>query len=102
MASLYEKLIITKEILHLQSLEEYVDEGRIKALGVSNFNISQIERVHAIAKHPISNCQVELHLYLQQKPLVEFCKKNNITVTAYAPLGSPGAPFVRLEWHGWF
>ena len=32
-----------------------------------------------------------MHLYHQQKPLREFCKKNGIRVTAYAPLGSPGA-----------
>lgn len=34
--------------------------------------------------------QIELHLYLQQKELVDFCYKNNILVTAYSPLGSKG------------
>ena len=35
--------------------------------------------------------QVELHAYHQQKPLREFCKSHNITITAYSPIGSPGA-----------
>ena len=67
-----------------------MDDGRIKSLGVSNFNISQMERILAIARHPVCNSQVELNVYFQQKELVEFCKKNQITVTAFAPLGSPG------------
>jgi alcohol dehydrogenase (NADP+) len=31
-----------------------------------------------------------MHVYLQQKQLVDFCKTNNIIVTAYSPLGSRG------------
>lgn len=34
---------------------------------------------------------MELHAYLQQKSLREFCKIHSITVTGYSPLGSPGA-----------
>lgn len=35
--------------------------------------------------------QVELHAYMQQRPLREFCKMHDISVTAYSPIGSPGA-----------
>lgn len=34
--------------------------------------------------------QIEMHVYLQQKELVDFCKANKILVTAYSPLGSKG------------
>ncbi|KAL6267388.1 hypothetical protein P5V15_000463 [Pogonomyrmex californicus] len=72
------------------AMEKQVIEGRIKAIGLSNFNIAQVERVLNNAKLPISNLQVELHVYFQQKELVEFCQKNNISITAYAPLGTRG------------
>ena len=37
-----------------------------------------------------ASLQIELHVYFQQNELVEFCKANNIIVTAYSPLGSKG------------
>lgn len=78
---------------HLQIwsvMEKQVLEGRTKAIGLSNFNVGQIKRILDNAKLPISNLQIELHMYFQQKELVKFCQKNDISVTAYAPLGSRG------------
>ncbi|EFN79797.1 Alcohol dehydrogenase [NADP+] [Harpegnathos saltator] len=72
------------------AMEKQVLEGRTKAIGLSNFNISQIKKILANAKLPISNLQIELHVYFQQNDLVKFCKNNNITVTAYSSLGSRG------------
>lgn len=40
--------------------------------------------------------QVELHLYHQQRPLVDFCKQRGVSVTAYSPLGSPGSKWLSL------
>ncbi|XP_034232333.1 aldo-keto reductase family 1 member B7-like isoform X2 [Thrips palmi] len=70
------------------------EAGRARALGVSNFNESQIERLVKHSAVPPANLQVELHLFHQQKPLVEFCKKNSITVTAFSPIGSPGSKWL--------
>jgi len=51
-------------------MEQQVYEGRTKAIGLSNFNMAQIKRILDNAKLPISNLQIELHLYFQQKELV--------------------------------
>lgn len=75
-------------------MEKLVDQGLAKAIGLSNFNIKQIQRILDNARTPPANLQVELHVYHQQKELVEFCRQNNIVVTAYAPIGSPGFPVI--------
>lgn len=71
-------------------MEEQVDAGRTKSIGLSNFNEKQIKRVLANARIPPASLQIELHINMQQKPLVELCKTNNIVVTSYSSLGSPG------------
>ncbi|XP_050505511.1 uncharacterized protein LOC126883874 isoform X2 [Diabrotica virgifera virgifera] len=71
-------------------LEEQVDAGRVKYIGLSNFSIEQIEYILQNGRVKPVNLQVQLHLYGQRKEFVEYCKKNNITVVAYTPLGGPG------------
>lgn len=72
-------------------MEQQVDLGRAHNIGVSNFNISQLEKVVAAAKIYPATLQVELHAYLQQPELCACCAKLGIPITAYSPLGSPGA-----------
>lgn len=72
-------------------MEEQVEAGKLRNIGISNFNASQIERVCSNAKIKPAVLQVELHAYMQQKELRKVCKDNGIAITAYSPLGSPGA-----------
>ncbi|KAL1501164.1 hypothetical protein ABEB36_006545 [Hypothenemus hampei] len=72
-------------------MEEQVRKGVVKSIGVSNFNSEQLQRLYENACIKPDVLQVELHAYLQQKELRDLCKKLNIAVTAYSPLGSPGA-----------
>lgn len=51
-------------------MEKQVSNGLTKAIGLSNFNAKQIERIINVAKVPISNLQIEVHLYFQQKEMV--------------------------------
>lgn len=71
-------------------MEEQVDAGKAKAIGLSNFNITQISKVLEHARIKPANLQIELHAYHQQVPLVDYAKKHGIVVTAYSPLGAPG------------
>nr|CAD7204552.1 unnamed protein product [Timema douglasi] len=75
-------------------MEAQVDAGRAKAIGLSNFNARQIKRIWSSARIKPANLQVELNVYFQQRELTAFCKALDITVCAYAPIGSPGLPEV--------
>ncbi|KAI9319924.1 NADP-dependent oxidoreductase domain-containing protein [Dichotomocladium elegans] len=70
---------------------------RVRAIGVSNFNIPKLEKLLKTAKVVPAVNQVELHPYLAQKDLVDFCKEHTIHVTAYSPLGSTDSPLMKNE-----
>jgi len=68
-------------------MEECFTLGLAKNIGVSNFNSEQIDKLMASAKvKPVAN-QVECHPFLAQRKLIDHCKKHNIPLTAYSPLG---------------
>uniref|UniRef100_A0A0K0EH87 Aldo_ket_red domain-containing protein n=1 Tax=Strongyloides stercoralis TaxID=6248 RepID=A0A0K0EH87_STRER len=73
-----------------KGMEGVYEKGLTKAIGVSNFSNKQIERIMKTAKIPIHNSQVELYIYWPQFEHQKICEKYNITLTAYAPIGSPG------------
>lgn len=73
-----------------EAMEELVKKGLVKAIGVSNFTASMLVDLLTYAKIVPAMNQIELHPYNAQSKLVEFCHYQNIAVTAYSPLGSPG------------
>lgn len=73
-----------------QALEKLYKEGRVKAIGVSNFHIEHIERLLTECDiKPVLN-QVECHPYLQQQELKAFCKKHDIFLESWSPLARGG------------
>ncbi|KAJ2761493.1 hypothetical protein H4S06_001176 [Coemansia sp. BCRC 34490] len=70
-----------------RAMEALVDKGKVRAIGVSNFNKPILEKMLPQCRIlPVTN-QIEVHPYCQEHELVEFCKQNNIVVTAYCPVG---------------
>lgn len=69
-------------------MEEAKRTGHTKHIGVSNFSKEKLKDLINSAEIKPEMNQVEMHPYLQQNDLVEFCKKENILMTAYSPLGS--------------
>ncbi|XP_037702949.1 1,5-anhydro-D-fructose reductase isoform X1 [Choloepus didactylus] len=88
----YNGMIVPSDTDYLdtwEGMEDLVTAGLVKAIGVSNFNYEQLERLlnkPNLRFMPITN-QVECHPYLTQKNLLSFCQPRNVSITAYSPLG---------------
>ncbi|CAB3411279.1 unnamed protein product [Caenorhabditis bovis] len=78
-----------------KALEEAHNNGKVRSIGISNFNHKQIERLWNAASVKPSVLQIEMHPFFNQEKLRKFCAQKNIAVTAYSPLGNPGSAFFR-------
>lgn len=73
-----------------KALEKLYHDGRVKAIGVCNFDIEHLERIlKECDVKPVLN-QIECHPYLDQKELKDFCAKHEIFVEAWSPLQQGG------------
>jgi len=83
-------------------MEALVDEGLVKQIGVSNFNVQLLMDLMTYARiRPVCN-QVELHPYLPQNDLMACMRYFGLTPVAYSPLGSSvewqkGKPNIRED-----
>ncbi|HIR07635.1 MAG TPA: aldo/keto reductase [Candidatus Pullichristensenella stercoripullorum] len=71
-------------------MEALQREGRIRAIGVSNFHQYHMEELLKTAKIVPAVNQIELHPLLTQKPLSQYCRSLGIEIEAYKPLGGTG------------
>ena len=70
-----------------KAMEKLYKDGRVRAIGVSNFSISKLcEIMDKCEIVPMVN-QIEMSPYNTQVELVKFCRENNIVVEAWCPLG---------------
>ncbi|KAJ2163142.1 hypothetical protein GGF46_000071 [Coemansia sp. RSA 552] len=70
-----------------KAMEALVDSGKVRAIGVSNFNQKVLEKMIPQCRIVPATNQVEVHPYNQERELVKYCKDQGIYVTAYCPLG---------------
>jgi len=73
------------------AMEELVDQGLTRHIGVSNFSGAKLKALAAGARIRPEVLQIERHPLLQQNALLAWCRENGVVVTGYGPLGSSGA-----------
>lgn len=71
-----------------RAMEKLVEDGLAKSIGVSNWTIKDLETLLSYAKIPPAVNQIEIHPFLPNQELIDYCKSKNITPVAYSPLGS--------------
>lgn len=75
-----------------QAMEKMVKKGLCRHIGVCNFNLPLLRQLVDQATIPPFTNQIELHPFLPQKKMIEYCLEQGIIPTAYAPLGSGDRP----------
>ena len=80
-----------------KAMEKLVSAGKAKAIGCSNYSVKFLKELLPEATIKPAIDQIEIHPYLPQDDVVQFCKENDIVVTAYSPFGSSDTPFFKDE-----
>jgi 2,5-diketo-D-gluconate reductase B len=60
--------------------------GKAKTIGVSNFSVRQMNEAIEKVKAPIACNQIEYHLLLNQRPVLDYAHRHRVAITAYCPL----------------
>lgn len=80
-----------------KDLEDLYNEGRVRAIGVSNFHLHHMQELLKVAKiKPFVN-QIESHPYFNNNPLIEKMKELGINVEVWSPLGGSKTTCVRTD-----
>ena len=78
-----------------RAMEKAYKEGKVRAIGLSNFTTEMIRQILAICEVKPAILQTEVHPYAQEKELKEFLAKENIVIQAWYPLGHGDAALLQ-------
>lgn len=81
---------IDKYVDTWRALETLYADGKVKAIGVSNFTVEYLERLMSESTVIPAVNQIELHPYLSQQELRAYCSQHGIVVESYSPIGGTG------------
>jgi diketogulonate reductase-like aldo/keto reductase len=70
----------------LTAMNELVEEGVVRHVGVSNFDVRLLDEARRLSDAPIFADQVQFHPYWDQRRLRSYCRRNDVLLTAYSPL----------------
>jgi diketogulonate reductase-like aldo/keto reductase len=79
------------------ALEELVEEGKCKAIGLSDIGLEELKQIVEGAKIKPAVVHVESHPYLPEWELLAYCRKHGIVLQAFAALGHNSEPNVLAD-----
>ena len=87
---IYDSGVTLGETWH--ALESLVDEGRCRAIGLSNVNLAKLQEIVDSARIKPAVVEVESHPYLPEWDLLDYCRRHGIVLLAFAALGHAMEP----------
>jgi diketogulonate reductase-like aldo/keto reductase len=93
----------------MPAFDRLVEEGKVRSVGVSNFDVAQLEEAQARASHPVVVNQIEYNLVIRnhqgeyntdmESTIIPYCQDHGVVVMAYRPLlrgklARPGYPLL--------
>ena len=86
------------------TMEELVDQGKVRFIGVSNFSVAQMQEVQSVmSKYRIVCNQMGYSLVeraIEPAGVLEYCRQNRITLMAYSPLSESLSHIVSMDRNG--
>jgi diketogulonate reductase-like aldo/keto reductase len=70
----------------LAAMTDLVDGGRVRHVGVSNFDVRLLSEARSLADVPVFTNQVQFNPYWDQRSLLSYCRRHDVLLTAYSPL----------------
>ena len=78
------------------ALNEVRKAGKVRHIGVSNFNTAQMDEAVGLSEAPLATNQVEYHPYLDQAKLLQAARRHGMSLTAYYAMANGKVPSERL------
>jgi len=75
----------------MAGLNEAVDRGLTRFIGVSNFGVDRLRRARELSDAPVFTDQVLFHPWWPQRELLRYCQDEGVLLTGYSPLANGGA-----------
>lgn len=70
----------------MEAMATLVEQGKVRSVGVSNFDADRVQEAIDASDVPVCNDQVEYHPFRPRRELPEFCREHDIALSAYSPL----------------
>lgn len=72
---------------YVEKLAEMLDMGLTAHIGVSNFTRRYLDRaLELLGDRPVTTNQCEIHVFMQNRPIVDYCAARGVPMTAYCPM----------------
>jgi diketogulonate reductase-like aldo/keto reductase len=75
----------------LGAMAKMKQQGFTRAIGVSNFTVALVDEANKVSPEPVVCNQIECHPFLDQRKVIDACRRHDMAVVAYSPIARGSA-----------